>query len=213
MWTSYLLAAAVAYVVSLLDLWSASYPRTLRFVVRCRSAHAIALVYAAIACLLLFLFDMLVAPNIQVANPAAQPAAARFVVMLSQQPLLKAAFVGAFANGLANLKLFNIPGANGAVPIGLQTFMLMLEPMKEGLVIEHHNALRAFCTRLLRRLGKGDAELAALKQMALDGVPAGYAPDRKAAIKVEFDEATHAIDLVQKAATRLGADWVEQTFV
>lgn len=61
------------------------------------------------------------------------------------------------------MKLFNIPGPNGSTPIGLQTLTLMFEPLKDGLVVEHHNRLRTFCADWLKTHGESDADLPGLE--------------------------------------------------
>jgi hypothetical protein len=211
-WGPYLIAAAVAYAVTVFDLWSSTYPRTLGFLFRCPSAHGLAAVYAVVAGLLLLLFGLVVAPNLQGDGEAGKALIGKFLVVLVTYPLLKGAFVGAFANGLANFKLFNIPSPNGPTPIGAQTLMLMFEPLKESVVIEHHVRVRSFCGAWLQRIGKSDPDLPTLKLQAIAAVPGGYSADRKAAIKVTFDETTQAVDLLQKGVERLGAEWVRRTF-
>lgn len=85
-------------MVTLLDLWSSTCRRTLRFLVRRPSAHFLAAVYAVVACALLFLFDVLVTPAVQGEGAAGKAAIGKLVARLVAYPLAKAVFVGAFAN-------------------------------------------------------------------------------------------------------------------
>ncbi len=211
----FLLAFACAYLATLTDLWFSNYPRTPEFFFRVWQAHLLSAIYGLIAWALLAAFDAFVLPAIaasETENQAGVVAFVAFIAFLQTHPFWKAVFVGLFANGLANIKFFSIPTGAGSVPFGFQTFTQVFDPkLRDDILIAHNSAVRVCCQGMLQQWGKSDADVSSLKVKALAAVPDKLS--NAAAVKVDINTATTALELTRVCVERLGASWARQSLV
>jgi hypothetical protein len=203
----FVVAFAVAYAATFSDLWFSAYPRTPDFLVRVWQAHFLSAIYGLIACALLFAFDLLVAPAVLQSEDADESYLLQFLEFLKANSTVKAIFVGLFSNGLANLKFFSIPTSGGSVPIGFQTFTQLFDPsLRDDIVIGIDGLIGEFGASQLVALGKTDSDLQQLRDTLIRAVPAKLA--RAAAIKVDLNNATTALELIKVGIDRLGRQWM-----
>lgn len=209
----YVVAALAAYTVTIFDLWSVGYRKTFDFLVQCRPAHFLALVYALAALALVAFFDNLVVPSIEGApgNEGIGPA----IQFMKDNPFWKGAIVGALTNGLVNIRFFSIPsGVPGQepFPVGLRTLTQIFDaPLRDDVSDHHYFKVKSYCERHMASMTAAK-DLDSLQEMARTAIPQHYVADRRAVVLADFAEATTPVDLLRKFTQTFGQRRLRDTF-
>ena len=197
-WQTALIAAPLAILITLLELVTSKYKRTLFTLPGIWQFWFYGLIYGAIAGLLGFVVEYLITNKIlTMQGPAIDQAWVRGVIIgLTTKALMKTTF-------------FNVGSGLNPTPIGISTAVQLFEPwLLEDIELANWNGVR----RAIEPHALAHANLADVKLRIEDNVPSHLSPEMKALILSETSRATTVTKALETYLIYAGRSTLRRVF-
>jgi hypothetical protein len=182
-------AFAVAFAITLLELVTSKYPRTIFLLAGSISLYAYGVVYG------------LIAAGIDAMLPVISDQATVSGVAISN-PWVRAIAIGLSVKAFLHIRFFDVTtGPGKSFPVGVESFVQLFEPwLLRSIDLDHFLATR----RLVQSRAAAYADVATARSRALANIPSSFDASERAAFENDLDNATTIERVMETYLTVLG---------
>lgn len=193
-----IVAFAVAFLVTILELITTKYPRTGFLLRRCTKLYLFAAIYGTVATAVMVCLGYFVhSGSIVLEGPA-----------LSRS-WVQALAIGLSTKALLHIRIFNVAVGGRDFPIGVETLVQLFEPwLLREIELDHFNRMRYFLAPIVRTY----PDLAEVKKMIRGDVPATLPAAERSAFLHDVDNAESVESACELYLGFLGRDSLGRLF-
>lgn len=191
-----ILAFVIAASFTALELITGQYPRTFFLLSGCKLLWLYAVIYGAIAAIVVALLPHLPGTTIEGVG--------------LENPWFQAVAVGISLKAFLHIRLFNVStGPGQSFPVGVESLVQVFEPwLLRSIDLEHFNAVRQFVKDHAARHSDLDAAKAAIRAE----IPPSFSDQEKAALNSDVETSTSVEQAMETYLTYVGRATFERVF-